>query len=497
MKKVLFSILAMLTISVASQANNIKITNVSVTGTNVTFDISWENSWNSTSNIDLNYPNNWDAAWVFVKVQSNLDNLWMHQKVATTATHTVTGGVLQADPVTDGMGVFIRRTIAGSGNVSATATISMQTLPAGILNFKVFGVEMVQIPQGNYALNDSSTGAGRFNNYNVTSSSIGSSALYSGSPALPATYPTGYQSIYAAKYETSNAQMVDFINTLTYDQQANLTDIAPNAVSGSKAFSISGVWAADDIIEIDTPGVNNTKPAVFGCDANSNNSYNDPDDGQNISCPLFTVRRCVAYLDWSGLRPMTELEYEKICRGTKFNGTPNPRVPGEYPWGTTALAAYVSPSISFSNTDSARFVGAVVDGRALLNTAQPTYNAMRVGAFAESATGRAASGAGFYGNMDLAGNCWETVIGVNNTSNPATMTALGDGNLTPTPGPTNGDGNVAEWSNYTATTPYFGLRGCGWFGTTGFNTFSQTSNRQNITTVQTVTPQHTSIRGVR
>ncbi|MFN9916944.1 MAG: hypothetical protein ACK53L_30425, partial [Pirellulaceae bacterium] len=38
-----------------------------------------------------------------------------------------------------------------------------------------------------------------------------------------------------------------------------------------------------------------------------------------------------AYLDWSGLRPMSELEYEKAGRG------PNAAVAGEYAWGSTSL----------------------------------------------------------------------------------------------------------------------------------------------------------------
>lgn len=56
-------------ISDCSYANNIVVSNLSLTGQNiidhctfVKFDISWENSWRTSS-----APNNWDAAWVFVK----------------------------------------------------------------------------------------------------------------------------------------------------------------------------------------------------------------------------------------------------------------------------------------------------------------------------------------------------------------------------------------------------------------------------------------------
>ena len=52
-----------------SVANNISVSNLALTGRNtisqftlVQFDISWENSWRTSS-----APFNWDAAWVFVK----------------------------------------------------------------------------------------------------------------------------------------------------------------------------------------------------------------------------------------------------------------------------------------------------------------------------------------------------------------------------------------------------------------------------------------------
>ena len=58
-----------ITLASAGNANNISVTNVSLTGQNtadnytfVRFDISWENSWRTSS-----APANWDAAWIFVK----------------------------------------------------------------------------------------------------------------------------------------------------------------------------------------------------------------------------------------------------------------------------------------------------------------------------------------------------------------------------------------------------------------------------------------------
>jgi hypothetical protein len=238
--------------------------------------------------------------------------------------------------------------------------------------------------------------------------------------------------------------------------------------------------------------VNNTTPAVYGCDWNANSVFNEGADGQNNACAMFTVRRAIAYLDCTGLRPMTEMEYEKVCRGTKFNGQPNPRVIGEYPWGTTELNIYNTANLSYIGSDTERVTAAVVNGRIMIYSQNPNHFPARVGQVAWTGTGRASSGAGFYGNMDLAGNGWELVLGVNNSSNPATTTALGNGNLNMAAGPTSGDADVAAWSDYSTPT-YWGLRGGSWWEITGYNTNSQTSNRNQIpltaSILQTTTDQ--------
>lgn len=500
MKKLLFFITLFLLSFNLMKANNIQITNVTTNGNNITFDISWDNSWNSMSNIDLNYPNNWDAAWVFIKVQSDVNNLWLHQLVSTTAAnHSITGGVLQVDAVTDGVGVFIRRTSSGFGTVSGTATLLMQTLPAGNLNFKAFGIEMVRTNTGNFGVNDSTTGANRFFNYNVTNATIPAGGLYVGSPPLTNTYPTGYAAFYAAKYETTNEQVADYLNSLTYDQQQNLTDFVPNSVVGTRAYNPGG-YGSSEYIKIQTPGVNNITPAVYGCDKNANLFFNDAADGQNSPCGMFTIRRAISFLDWTGLRPMTEMEYEKLCRGTKFNGQGNPRVIGEYAWGTIDFMNYNNTSLSFNGTDTERVNLPVINGRCVAYAAnQPSYYPFRVGQFAQDATGRASSGGGFYGNMDLSGNVWEIVVGVNSTTNPITVTSLGDGNVNQAAGPNCGNGNHPNWSNYAANT-YWGIRGGSYWEVSGYNSYTQTSDRTYVpitAATLTATTVNVGVRGVR
>jgi hypothetical protein len=85
-------------------ANNLVIGTPTVVGGNLQFTIQWDNSWNTATG-----PTNYDAVWVFVKRQAcALLSPWDHALLSTlSANHSVTGGVLQVDAVSDGVGVFI------------------------------------------------------------------------------------------------------------------------------------------------------------------------------------------------------------------------------------------------------------------------------------------------------------------------------------------------------------------------------------------------------
>ena len=124
-----------------ASANNVQITGTSVSGSNITFNIAWDNSWNASV-----APANWDAVWVFVKYQDCNTKLWSHVNL-NAAGHSA-GSPLQVDTVTDNKGVFVRRSAVGGGNIAATSITLSMNLPAGTYNFKVFGIEMVNIPQG-------------------------------------------------------------------------------------------------------------------------------------------------------------------------------------------------------------------------------------------------------------------------------------------------------------------------------------------------------------
>ncbi len=438
-------------------ANNLTIGPPTVSGSNITFTISWNNSWFITLGSA-----NYDAAWVFVKRQSCTDNLWRHAPVSTSNVHSVTGGVLQVDPVTDGRGVFIRRFAVGSGNIAtATVTLVLQTPTNAVDNFQVHGMEMVFIPQGDFAIGSGNAANNldcNFSPITITNAiqSAGLAASSFNGPAgagqyfqgVPSTFPMGWNNFYAMKYEISQEQYAAFLNTLTYTQQSVRMAANPNSAIGTPVF---GSPIARNGLEIQTPGTPVNVPAVIGSDLNNNNVYNENGDGQNIACNFLSWPDLISYLDWAALRPMTEFEFEKLCRGTdSYFPTQD-----EYPWGTTSVVAAGSSALNNAGTNSetSTSFGA---GLSAYNGTGGT-GPLRCG-FAAGVTTRQQAGAGFYGNMDLGGNVWEQCIGGNANANASAFTtANGNGDIG-----TTGFCDVTTWPANGGNGNPNALRGGAW-----------------------------------
>ncbi|HEY0040213.1 MAG TPA: hypothetical protein VGB71_06085 [Flavisolibacter sp.] len=461
----LSAFVALFFVSFSVKANNVQISGIAVNGANVTFTISWENSWNTMDNINPLYPNNWDGVWVFVKYQNNNDNLWKHAALSSLSSdHSVAGAgnVLQVDAVSDGMGVFIRRTNPGSGNISgATITLKMGSLiGTGTFNFKVFGTEVVYVPQGDFQLGDGQvSGTFYYTAQDITNAKqtagLAAGALFSGSPAVPSGFPMGYNAFYCMKYEISSEQWADFLNTLTYDQQANRTALAPSSAKGTNPWGyMPGSHGTAYLVRIETPGANNTTPAVYGCDLDNDNIFNETNDGQNIAFNGLGKGDMLAFLDWSGLRPMTEMEFEKACRGTQS------RVSAERAWGSTDVSVRrrndgvinggTATELPTNNTASDGRINAAVGGSAL--------GSLRCGIFAQGATGRESSGAAFWGMMEMSGNALEVTV-YTDAAGAIFTGSHGNGNLTST-----GAADVASWPSATSDVAPFGLgvRGGSW-----------------------------------
>jgi formylglycine-generating enzyme required for sulfatase activity len=443
-----------------TKANNLNISNVSAPSTTtIQFDIAWDNSWNITG---INY----DAVWVFVKAQvcGGSSTPYTHANLSA-AGNSVSGGVLQIDLVSDNKGVFIRRAANGTGNI-ATATVTLTFATSYVTantNFEVIGIEMVYVPTGSFTVGDGSTINGThstasFGSNNSTPRPVASEAAMAqdylrndkagdaaitAHAAIIAGFPKGYNAFYCMKYEISQQQYVTFLNLLDFNQQAARTSAAPSSATGTLVLTTSGNENRN-YIKIVTPG-NAASAAIYGNDFNNNGTFNEAGDGQNIACNYLSWDDLKAYLDWAALRPMTELEYEKACRGV------NSSLLNEYAWGSTSINQAISSSLTNSG-QSGELSTSTADGLcAYLGGASTTLGPLRTGFAATLITGRTGAGASYWGILDLSGNVWEQTYqcgyynGAVRTSVPIFTGLLGDGEIDAT-----GNADATNWGGGVA-----------------------------------------------
>lgn len=269
---------------------------------------------------------------------------------------------------------------------------------------------------------------------------------------LNANYPTGFQGFYAMKYEISQEQYVRFLNKLTADQQKtrsreDLDDLAPgDYVFGNdktKASSRNGIIVGSRINGV----------VIFANNLNPANSYSQEDDGQTLGCNFLSVNDMLAYADWAGLRPLSEMEYEKMAR------RPYPNSPGLKDWAGGSDAEVKMPvSESFTGT-AGKFDERL--GNANVNAGGKVSGPVRVGSFAKGATRPSEAGASYWGIMDLSGNLAEIYYNANTYGRSFTdhVNGLNHGNgVLKTVDPKgNTDMSTAYWP--TAQVGAFGLRG--------------------------------------
>ncbi|MBU3744703.1 MAG: hypothetical protein FGM61_09205, partial [Sediminibacterium sp.] len=481
MKKLYAILLAIVCYNNSAQANDIAVSQISLSNRNkaggyvlVNFTVGWENSFRISSGAA-----NYDAAWVFIKYKVGDNGEWKPATI-NNGGHSFPSGCSATQP--DNTGLFVYRSSNGTGSISFSGIqLRWNYGTDGVgdddkVYVKVFAVEMVYIPQGSFQVGSGGQNLGEYRQANDVSSS-GTSTTFTitstaptlqgnntsssdanlsarngdafdlgtttNTASLATGYPTGYGDFYCMKYEISQGQYRDFLNTLTYTQQAARTENPPNSSLGTGALSTAG--ADRNGIEISSPGVNATTPAVYGCDLNGNNTANEASDGEWVACNYLSWEDVIAYLDWAGLRPITELEYEKACRGDQSP------VPDEYAWGNTTATFLAAINNNGQTSESS--------GTTNANANNGSFSGPhRVGMFATSGSSRAQSGSSYYGVMDLSGNLWEQVISIGSTGGRSFTGATGNGSLA-----SNGFHNVSNWPDYNGG----GKRGGGWFGPGG------------------------------
>jgi formylglycine-generating enzyme required for sulfatase activity len=373
--------------------------------------------------------------------------------------------------------VMVHRSAVGSGTFSATGMSLLWNYGMGGnglssvegVDIQVFGIEMVFVPEGPYWLGDGvSTGTfrqvGSNTPFQVTTNGAavkcentsyddallegtgvwldgdgGISKSLSTEGDMNPDYPTGYRGYYMMKYEISQGQYRDFLNTLTRDQQnaRTATDISVTSITNRYVMSGSITLQSRNSLRCEA-NVAATGPVTIYCDLDGDGVANEEHDGEWLACNYMSWDDGISYMDWSGLRPMTELEYEKACRG------PNAAVIGEYAWGNTLIAGSAYSLSSAGRAEEGISVNySTSSGNASYST---TYGSiagpLRVGIFSGNVlnSGRMSSGAGYYGVMEMSGNLWERTVTVGNTTGRTYEGNHGDGELS-----TLGLGNETSW----------------------------------------------------
>jgi formylglycine-generating enzyme required for sulfatase activity len=395
--------------------------------------------------------------------------VWRHATINLTGNTAPSGTIT---PASDGTGAFIYRSANGTGDFTNTGAQLRWNYGAdkiadgASVALKVFAIEMVYVPGGAFYVGSGGNEDGAFykypttaNPYQITSEgaiTVGAAAnnLYypyaignSGDQLgpIPATFPKGYNAFYCMKYEISQQEYVDFLNSLTTTQASNHY----SSLSTGYRYGIS----------------------VSGGVYSTTNPF--------VACNFLGWSDLASYLDWSGLRPMTELEFEKSCRGTLT------AVGNEYAWGSTSI----KQNTGITNSGLANEIS-TNGGNCTYHYHPSVQGPMRVGAFATPSSTRYSSGSAYYGIMEMSGNVWERSVTIGNVAGRSFTGLHGDGALN-----TSGDATVNYWPgingnplNTTGNGVYLGtigvtqcsgagFRGGDWYSDLFFKDFLRVSDR--------------------
>jgi formylglycine-generating enzyme required for sulfatase activity len=351
-----------------------------------------------------------------------------------------------------------------------------------IVEVQVFAIEMVYVPSSAFYLGSGGAETGSFTNgswingftvpYLVSSEGVINIAPNAGSlwgtntngnqtigpqGTLPTSFPKGHAGFFCMKYELGQGQYRDFLNNITRLQQSNRVATAVGlgitAVSNIYVLSNSSNTSNNRNGIRCSSAISSNSPISFFCDLNSNGIGNGTTDGEWIACNWLSWGDGTAYADWSSLRPMSELEFEKASRGyVGCNAY-------EYAWGNSSIhtGSYQLNNVS-QNNEWVSKNNYISFGNACYNSTNNNVNGpYRVGIFSAhaQATTRQASGAGYYGVMELSGNLWERVVTIGNTQGRAFQNKHGNGDLSFT-----GNPDEPDWPGINAVGS--GFRGGAW-----------------------------------
>lgn len=378
------------------------------------------------------------------------------------------------------VGFFLHRKVNGAGDIVVPGV--QLTWQYGRQMFtdedeftvRVFVVEMVYVPKGGFYIGGKGTKEYQYGSFTFNGDNFGypyhilsekgipivndsrdstlwaiDGAIDPGSaswPRIPDAFPKGHSAFYIMKYELSQQGWCDFLNCISAEQRATRMDAnMNNLVVGS--HTLGEVASVNELtqkhglrhyVKVKTVESEYT----FGCDAFGGagklDSLDEMDwtdwvhaddssvewmarniDGQDVAMYMVSPRDLFAYAEFACLRPMTEFEYEKACRGSLQVQI------DEYAWGDNITdffgKAYMSGSVAgggsltgyiydFANGDervgkdfNCGYTRLIFGNR---NIPAP----LRVGCMADSTTTRHQAGASYWGVMNLSDNVAEICI---------------------------------------------------------------------------------------
>lgn len=427
-KRYLLSFLALAFLSVTVQAGGLQIENIrfftnqaAPDEPRVLFDLSWKNSWRNSRNHD--------AAWIFLKYPD--ERFDRHAHVANTG-HRLIDLAENESPApqivvpADRKGFFIFPAANYRGNISWRLSVKLDNTGMDKkfqqIEPKVFGIEMVYIPAGGFTLGDPEPDALNYGSIYRSDARgephglirIASEAEipvgptegalyyrkdeYHGDQAgpIPAAYPKGFRAFYTMKYELSQGQYADFLNSISDQATFYRVNFAGRSYYQNKGTIrlVNGRYVAGS-----------------------------PERPMNF----FTWDDGLAFADWAALRPMTELEFTKASRGPR---SPKPK---EFPWGTSdtdQLARIVN------RQNDLVFVNGWDESK-LTNETLPIV------------------GASYYWVMDLSGSIWERVITIGSPAGRGFAGSHGDGRVSSS----NGRAENEDWPHTYKNLEGHGFRG--------------------------------------
>ncbi|MBM4163340.1 MAG: hypothetical protein FJ222_02715 [Lentisphaerae bacterium] len=303
----------------------------------ITVDLAWRPSWRNGENHD--------AAWIFFKVRAEGATDWQHVRLKADRVLNPPGyGCAQSNKkmdflVPDGAdgftGLFIRRATQGSKSSvdmqGVTAVWDLAGTPGITPETKVqvgaFGLIMVYVSEGPYFLGSGGTESYGFYQYTdgkqvaMPYRVTHSAAIPTGKQAgqlwargaepqdggeIPSTFPNGYGAFYCAYNPLSGSQYTHFLNLLTPEQATERYHASPEDVGPGKTTGHYMPWTG----EIHRTGTSSNYTYKFV-------HYRPDARMKHTGIRWLSWADSAAYMAWAGLRPMTELEYEKAMRGPR------------------------------------------------------------------------------------------------------------------------------------------------------------------------------------